>query len=290
MSLPEFSEQVGGDLSAWEGEPVSVLRGLWSVPFLEVFRTIGSTNDRARELKLYGRPDRSVVLAEEQTAGRGRGGRRWHSAGGGGIWMSWIAPPQSDPATASLLPLLVGIAVAEAIEVECPGIEVGIKWPNDLLIAGQKCAGILCERAGDRVVIGVGINVRPFDEDTARALPDATSLEAAGGMRFSRVGLMGRILSRLEKWVGSPVPGRLEMAQTELKKRDVLRGLAISVTSGGGVVRGIARGIDLDGALELEQAGGNIRRVWAGSVRIDRRHTGGEAKPPARRDGEPEEP
>jgi len=271
VSIPERSDSVGGDTTSWDGEPVPVLRGLWQVPFLEVFRTIGSTNDRARELKLYGRPDGSLVIADEQTSGRGREGRKWYSAVDGGIWMSWIAPPLPDRSTGSTLPLLVGLAVAEAIEAECPGVDIGVKWPNDLLIDGKKCAGILCERAGDRVVVGIGINVRPFDADVAGSLPDATSLEDAGGMRVSRTLLVGRILSRLDRWVTAESPDRSELAARELRRRDVLLGREVTVGGGGQIVEGVARGIDADGALELQRPDGSIRRVWAGSVRIDRR-------------------
>lgn len=161
-----------------------------------------TTNNRARELALEGAPEGTLVVAEKQTAGRGRRGKVWESPLGTGIWMSLVLRPQIMPAEASVLTLLCGLATAEAIEAET-GLSAGIKWPNDILINGKKAVGILtemdCEMSEVHFVIpGIGINV-----NTASFLPEiaeiATSLYLECGKTVSRRRLVHRVLERLEE-------------------------------------------------------------------------------------------
>ena len=161
-----------------------------------------TTNNRARELALEGAPEGTLVVAEKQTAGRGRRGKVWESPLGTGIWMSLVLRPQIMPAGASVLTLLCGLATAEAIEVET-GLSVGIKWPNDILINGKKAVGILtemdCEMSQVHFVIpGIGINV-----NTASFPPEiadiATSLYLECGKTVSRRRLVHKVLERLEE-------------------------------------------------------------------------------------------
>lgn len=161
-----------------------------------------TTNNRARELALEGAPEGTLVVAEKQTAGRGRRGKVWESPLGTGIWMSLVLRPQIMPAEASVLTLLCGLATAEAIEVET-GLSVGIKWPNDILINGKKAVGILtemdCEMSQVHFVIpGIGINV-----NTASFPPEiadiATSLYLECGKTVSRRRLVHKVLERLEE-------------------------------------------------------------------------------------------
>ena len=171
-----------------------------------------TTNNRARELALEGAPEGTLVVAEKQTAGRGRRGKVWESPLGTGIWMSLVLRPQIMPAEASVLTLLCGLATAEAIEAET-GLSAGIKWPNDILINGKKAVGILtemdCEMSEVHFVIpGIGINV-----NTASFPPEiaeiATSLYLECGKTVSRRRLVHRVLERLEEhyetflWTGS---------------------------------------------------------------------------------------
>ena len=160
-----------------------------------------TTNNRARELALEGAPEGTLVVAEKQTAGRGRRGKVWESPLGTGIWMSLVLRPQIMPAEASVLTLLCGLATAEAIEAET-GLSAGIKWPNDILINGKKAVGILtemdCEMSEVHFVIpGIGINV-----NTASFPPEiaeiATSLYLECGKTVSRRRLVHRVLERLE--------------------------------------------------------------------------------------------
>ena len=161
-----------------------------------------TTNNRARELALEGAPEGTLVVAEKQTAGRGRRGKVWESPLGTGIWMSLVLRPQIMPAEASVLTLLCGLATAEAIEAET-GLSAGIKWPNDILINGKKAVGILtemdCEMSEVHFVIpGIGINV-----NTASFPPEiadiATSLYLECGKTVSRRRLVHKVLERLEE-------------------------------------------------------------------------------------------
>ena len=161
-----------------------------------------TTNNRARELALEGASEGTLVVAEKQTAGRGRRGKVWESPLGTGIWMSLVLRPQIAPTEASVLTLLCGLATAEAIEAET-GLSAGIKWPNDILINGKKAVGILtemdCEMSEVHFVIpGIGINV-----NTASFPPEiaeiATSLYLECGKTVSRRRLVHRVLERLEE-------------------------------------------------------------------------------------------
>ena len=161
-----------------------------------------TTNNRTRELALEGAPEGTLVVAEKQTAGRGRRGKVWESPLGTGIWMSLVLRPQIAPAEASVLTLLCGLATAEAIEAET-GLSAGIKWPNDILINGKKAVGILtemdCEMSEVHFVIpGIGINV-----NTASFPPEiaeiATSLYLECGKTVSRRRLVHKVLERLEE-------------------------------------------------------------------------------------------
>lgn len=161
-----------------------------------------TTNNHARELALEGAPEGTLVVAEKQTAGRGRRGKVWESPLGTGIWMSLVLRPQIAPTEASVLTLLCGLATAEAIEAET-GLSAGIKWPNDILINGKKAVGILtemdCEMSEVHFVIpGIGINV-----NTASFPPEiadiATSLYLECGKTVSRRRLVHKVLERLEE-------------------------------------------------------------------------------------------
>src|SRR5262245_59652760 len=154
------------------------------------FFQVGSTNDVAFQLAQEGAVEGTVVLSEEQTSGRGRLGRRWLSEKHLGIYMSLILRPKLKPRHAPVLNLAVAVAVSRAIEQTC-GLRADIKWPNDVLIDGKKCCGILTEMNADLdqikyLVIGIGINVNHV------AFPkslqgQASSLLLEGGRRFSRI-------------------------------------------------------------------------------------------------------
>ena len=259
-------------LTHWEGESVLRLRDQWGVPALEVHERISSTNDRALELAGSGAGSFSVVIAEEQTEGRGRRGAIWHSTRGAGLWMSVVLPAERVPL---YLPLMVGVAVAEAIEESCNPVGVGgvgIKWPNDLMVGGKKLGGILCETVrgpgrsdGGHVVAGIGVNTRTLSDGLPADIEAcATSLEALTSTRVRHTLLGGsitRALIRRIHWVHASLDGEFLGA---LRLRDILIDQPIDSEEHG---RGIARGIASDGSLIMQQADGSRIRVGAGSVR-----------------------
>jgi BirA family biotin operon repressor/biotin-[acetyl-CoA-carboxylase] ligase len=242
----------------WHGRSLDAWAEAWGVPVVEAYASIGSTNDRALELGSTGCHTFAVVVADEQTAGRGRRGARWHSPPGSGLWMSCVLETErTSPHTT----LVVGLAVAEAIEEVAREVRVAIKWPNDLMIRGGKVGGILCESAGGPVVAGIGINLRSLGESPAMALAyRATSLEVETGKSLRASELATSIVRRLKAR-----PSMLDAATlAELAARDALAGTQIDTEEHG---PGVARGIDRNGALQLERPDGSRVSVVAGSVR-----------------------
>ena len=160
-------------LTEWEGAPLHTWAAAWGVPQLLVWDRVTSTNDVLLACASEGAPVHTVVIADEQSEGRGRRGADWFSPSQGGLWLSFLACP--GPESAPVLPLLSGVAAARAIEKAVSGwrgsaSRVGLKWPNDLIIADRKVGGVLCEAVGGRVVIGIGINVRATVQDLPRKL------------------------------------------------------------------------------------------------------------------------
>lgn len=257
-------------LARWEGGDVDAWSRRWGVPRLLLFDRVGSTNDIASALARDGAAAGTTVLAEEQSAGRGRHGRRWHAPAGRALLLSTILRPR--PATApGTLPLRAGIAVARAIE-SCTGARCGIEWPNDVLVDGRKVAGILCEASlggddGGFVVVGIGINVALEEAD----FPDgevrrrATSLWLATGRPVDRGRLAGAVLRELMTGPGHDAGQLRGDVAAELARRDTLRGRVVVEPDGRRL--GVGDGVDPDGALRLRQPDGSVRRLTAGSVR-----------------------
>ncbi len=247
--------------SAWDGTSATELAEHWRVPLVEAWARIGSTNDRGRELGLAGAARGTVVVAEEQTAGRGRRGATWQSPAGSGLWMSIVL---SEEDAQPQLPLVIGVACAQAVDATCPDVRVGIKWPNDLFLGRRKVGGILCEATRGVLVAGIGINVsepdRGFDPTI---ISYATSLEGEGANRFQRSVLAGAIVGRVMAILEERDPyGAVE---AQLAERDALRDTRVCTESYG---EGIARGIEPSGALRVERPDGSRVRVVSGSVRF----------------------
>lgn len=253
-------------LTHWEGEPVQVWARLWDVPLLEVHDRLTSTNDRARILALQGAERFTTVIAEEQTEGRGRSGRRWASPPGQGLWLSTLVA--GEERASPLTPVLVGVALVRALRAVVPELEPGLKWPNDLYVGGRKVGGVLCEALdeGKTVIAGIGINVRQAEGDFPSALRDsAGSLEMATGGHVSRGRLAGRVMGEL-RGLFSDVPSELtEALAEEIGRVDVLAGRMVRVSTG---VEGRADGFGRDGALRIRDGEGREHRVHAGSVRL----------------------
>src|SRR5690606_3397421 len=241
----------------------------WGAPAVHLFRRVGSTNDVARGLAAAGCEPGTVVIAEEQVAGRGRAGRVWSSPSGLGLWFSVVVTPL-DAASTAVLPLRVGLAVAQALDHFLPGETVGIKWPNDLGVAGRKLGGILCEAAWEGTVLralvaGVGLNVLHAEGDFPPELrPLATSLRLAAELPPQRLDVADRVIAAVVATARLPEP--LDVAG--LARRDQLRGRAIAVADPATrrvIVEGVAAGILGDGSLQVHGPSGT-RSVRSGTV------------------------
>ena len=233
------------------------------------FQTIGSTNDVALEYFAAGeRSDGLVVVADEQTAGRGRRGHQWFSPAGSGLYVSVVLAPATarvDPARATtLLTLAAGVAVAEGIEA-ATGLRVDLKWPNDLQVSRRKLAGILAEAAGT-VVVGYGINV------AATAFPSelrdrATSLESELGRVVDRHHVLVETLAALSSRYEDLLAGRFDAILDAWRARAPdASGARVSWTTAAGERSGVTAGIDDRGAL-LVRDGEVVERVVPGEIK-----------------------
>ncbi|MDQ4026404.1 MAG: biotin--[acetyl-CoA-carboxylase] ligase [Actinomycetota bacterium] len=237
---------------------------------LRVHDAIGSTNDDALEWAAAGAPEGAAVTADQQTQGRGRWSRGWHSPPGRSISLSLVLRP--DPDVAALLTTLLGVAVAEALE-EAAGVTCGLKWPNDVVIDGRKVAGILVESRSpggpvDAVVAGIGVNVSwSPDEMPAEIGAGATSLAAAGAGPLPRGPLVARILGAVEAWYrrAQTAEGRAAVVAGAEARSTILGHAVLLRRSDGTLVEATATGLREDGALQVD-AGGETFAVTAGEV------------------------
>lgn len=231
----------------------------FGAPHLHLRRT-DSTNDRARELLEGGAPSGTVVTADEQTAGRGRQGRRWSAPPGAALLYSAILRPLDE--RHRLLPLAVPLAVCRAIESLAP-VTCRVKWPNDVWIAERKVAGVLIEaRPPEWAVIGAGINLAIADDEFPSQLRwPATSVGHGATPEAAR----GALDSALDDWVTASA-GRV---LAEFGRRDALRGREVGWAGGGDSPDGEGRaaGIDEGGNLLVETASGQVA-LGAGEVTL----------------------
>ena len=259
-------------VDALDGVRAGELAARWDVPGVHLFGSVGSTNDLARALAGSGAGHGTTVIANEQLAGRGQYGRGWVSAAGLGIYLSMVVrPPLPDPA---LLPLRVGVTVAEALERLAPMMRIAVKWPNDLLVGGRKLAGILCEGvwAGEQlasVVVGIGLNLRQSAEDFPLELRShATSIRRETGATPPLADAAGA-LARAILLAADPAGELTERLPVALAARDALRGRSVLMEAlGGKQLTGLASGIAPDGALLVRTADGVLHSVRSGSVRV----------------------
>ncbi len=219
------------------------------------FAEIDSTNTYA--LNWADAPDGALVVADAQTAGRGRLGREWSSPPCVGLYFSLVLRGLT-PETKARLSLLVGLAVAEATEAQS-GLTVQIKWPNDLLARGHKIGGILCEANAERTVTGVGLNLNHTKEQLPeRALFPASSLLLLSGHAFERALLLEAVLESLERELNAPDwPAQRERVEARLFGRGELARASGAL--------GLVSGIGDDGALLMQTADG-LAPVRSGEV------------------------
>lgn len=234
---------------------------------------IESTNVEAKSLATSGAPEGTVVIAETQTAGRGRLGRRWTSPAGKGLLFSALLRPDLPMSDAHMLTLVAACAAAGAIE-SLVDAAVGIKWPNDLFIGDRKVGGILLEVAGEQdevdwIVVGIGVNVNTEYSELPVALrKTATSLKMATGAPVDRSELLARLLLALDTEYTRAVASGFDRAVSAFRSRDYLLHRTISVQTRDGAVVGQASGIDERGALLVELPHRAMRSFHSGDVTL----------------------
>ena len=237
-----------------------------------VFAETTSTNDRANDFARRGTPGGTAVLAEFQTAGRGRLGRRWESTPSAGICCSLLLRPQFSSALWPRLTTWAALAIADAIEEACEST-VTIKWPNDLVMAGRKAAGILIETGEDAAqrrfaVVGFGINVNQTVSDfPAELAGNAGSLRQLTGRPLDRSALTVAIFRAMEARFPHVAGGFAGLVQ-EASCRSAILGRWTRVRVGGATVEGMAESLDGEGRLILRVATGEARALDGGEVSI----------------------
>ncbi|VVB97584.1 Putative biotin ligase [uncultured archaeon] len=240
---------------------------------IEYFEETESTNIIAREIA--GQADEgTVVIAESQTGGRGRLGRKWISPEGG-IWLSIIIKPRIQPLHASRITLLAGVSVAKTISSY--GIQAKIKWPNDVLINGKKVCGILTEVGAeidliDYCIVGIGIDANVDTESFPNEIRDgSTSLKKELGREIDRIGFVQRLLLEFEElyllFQKDDFPSILE----EWRNMSATIGEWVKITTHAATIYGEAVGVDSEGALILETGEGKLEKIVAGNCEHLRR-------------------
>ena len=249
-----------------------LLRGTIFSKHIHHYYKIGSTNSAAMEAASNGAPEGSVFLAEEQIQGRGRGAHSWHSSRSAGIYVSVILRPALAPSEVLTLSLAAGLAVHSALRELDPKLDPDLKWPNDVLLDGKKCCGILTEMSAEathvrHVVVGIGINVNQASFP-AVLQAEATSLRLATGTEWSRVELAAALLKSLHREYRNLVekPGAREaVLQRFQQTSSSVRGRQVHVEENGGF-DGATEGLDPRGFLQVRTAQG-LRTVLSGTVR-----------------------
>lgn len=256
-------------LTPLELRPLLGTRDLGQV--LHCFDEVSSTNDVARELAEADAAHGEVVVAERQTAGRGRRGRPWASPPGRNLYLSAVLRPDLPPQRAPEITLVASVALCDVVRQA--GVEAGIKWPNDLLASGRKLAGILTEMASepDRlswVVLGVGVNLNARPEDFPPELrAEATSVAIERGQPAPRALFAAALLKALEEWLDRHGDAGFAPVREAWRERSVTLGRTVRVSTEGRDLEGVAEDIDESGAL-LVRAGERLERVVAGDVKL----------------------
>jgi BirA family transcriptional regulator, biotin operon repressor / biotin---[acetyl-CoA-carboxylase] ligase len=241
---------------------------------IHYFEEVGSTQRIAAEMAGQGAAQGTVVIAELQTAGRGRMGRSWHSPPGVSLYSTTILRPRMPMAEIPRLSLVAGVAAAEALETVAPGL-VALKWPNDVWLNGRKAGGIIAEALTDSsqqlsaVLLGIGLNVNLAAEDIPDDLRDkATSVRIATGRPCNRIDLAAALFNRLDTRYMEAETNGFAAARPSYDRYLALRGKRVTVVDASTRMTGLVMGIDADGALMLDTEAG-LSRVLTGDVSVE---------------------
>jgi BirA family transcriptional regulator, biotin operon repressor / biotin---[acetyl-CoA-carboxylase] ligase len=233
------------------------------------FRT-DSTNRVALELGYSGEPEGAVVLAEEQTAGRGRSARSWHSERASGIYVTLLLRPRISPVQAPLLTMMAGLSAHAAIQAQT-GLQADLKWPNDLMLNGKKLGGILTEMHAETslirfVIVGIGINVNQ-EKFPAELNSVATSLRLETGRSQSRLDLLSRLLREFENDYSRFLrDGSGSVTERFAQTSSYALGKKVRVTNGSETYVGVTAGLRPEGLLQVQREDGTVVTVLAGDV------------------------
>lgn len=230
-----------------------------------------STQPLAHEAAAKGAPEGTLVLAEQQTGGKGRLGRPWHSPKGTGIWMSLIVRPAIPLPKTPQMTLLTAVTMARTIR-EVTGVPVKIKWPNDIFCGDKKLCGILTElnAEADRVnylVIGIGLNANSVDSDfPTELLPIATSLRIESGEEVKRADFIQQFCRNFEEEYDHFLQHGFQRVKQEWEKHSYSIGRWVTVQTISQSFEGRAVGLDDEGVLMVEDRSGNIHKVYSADV------------------------
>lgn len=256
------------------GEIMTYLKSKRFGQSIYIYDVVESTQVNAHELARQGVPDGTVVIAEDQTAGKGRMARQWQSKKGKGIWMTVIVRPDVPPHMASQFTLVAAVAVIHAMKEMFRHFTPEIKWPNDILINGKKCTGILTEMQAeaDRVqalLIGIGLNVNHDTQDFPEEIqPIATSLAMEEGEFINRAELIANVLYYLETYTDQYVREGFSQLKEMWEEASCTIGQCVKVTTLREEFTGIATGINKDGVLQVKVDNGEVRPIYSGDIEI----------------------
>lgn len=236
---------------------------------------VDSTNTRAKELALAGEPEGLVVVADCQTAGRGRMGRAFQSPPGKGVYLTALLRPVLPAERLMSVTAMAGVAVCGAVEEVC-GLSPGLKWPNDPVLNGRKLCGILTELSLEAetgslqyLVVGIGVNVLHTPEDfSPEVAVIATSLAAELGRPVSRPALAAALIAHLDHLRTALMSGRTETYLEEYRSRCVNLGRRVRLLSSAGEERGEAIDVDRDFGLVVRKDDGTVATVRSGEVSV----------------------
>ena len=253
-------------------EVASRLKTTWAGRNIAFLERVDSTNNYAKKIAEDGAPSGTLVITEDQYGGRGRRGRTWVNPPGSSIAMTLVVRPELAPNHASMMTLVMGIAIAKACK-KTAGVETKIKWPNDVIVDGKKICGILTEMSADPdrihyVVIGAGINVniQSFSEEIKEV---ATSLQMVTGKRLHRADLISSCMEEFEKCYEKFIQTEdLSLLLEEYHNLLVNKDQKVCVLDPGGEYTGTALGIDKNGELIVRKDNGEVTLVYAGEVSV----------------------
>ena len=233
------------------------------------FDSLDSTNTKALEMARAGAAEGTSVIARQQTAGRGRLGRRWESPPDSGLYFSIILYPDLPAAQMPLITLMAGISVSDTI-VQL-GLKPDIKWVNDILVGEKKICGILAETtdspAGTAIVVGIGINIdnKGFPPELADT---ATSIDEESGSRPDRNALIDTLFGSIADAYGvlTAADGARATIDAWQQRSSYFKGKAVSVINGNETIEGVTDGLESNGALRVRMSGGEVAIIHAGDV------------------------